>query len=136
MTPPVRIVSFGYRHGAPPTADVVADVRRLLHDPARVTGAGLLDLDGRDRAVREAVLATPGAPMLLDSLHRAAYAARLAGRPITIAVGCAGGRHRSVALAEWLAESLRHDGRPVEVTHLHVHLPRVLDHDDTPGALR
>ncbi|WP_202919379.1 RapZ C-terminal domain-containing protein [Saccharothrix deserti] len=132
---PVRIVSFGYLHDAPPQADLTVDVRRLLRDPARVRDAGLLDLDGRDTAVRDVVLNTPGAGTLLDTLRQAAYVADIARKPVTIAFGCAGGRHRSVALAEVLAALLRHDGVTVELDHLHVHLPRVLRDGDDHGQV-
>ncbi|WP_051386244.1 RapZ C-terminal domain-containing protein [Actinokineospora inagensis] len=132
--PPLRVVSFGYLHDAPPAADLVIDVRELLRDPARVTGSGLIDLDGHDPWVHAVVMNTPGARALVDGLVTAVVGLHLvAGKAVTVAIGCAGGRHRSVALAEHLAilvqiaaENL--DGRRIEVRveHLHVHLPRVL----------
>ncbi|MBP2341082.1 UPF0042 nucleotide-binding protein [Saccharothrix coeruleofusca] len=120
---PIRIISFGYLHSPAPDAERVEDVRDRFRDPARVTG--LLDLTGHDPRVRDAVLTTPGVRDLLDDLA-ADIAGWPADRPRRVAVGCAGGRHRSVAIAEELAAVLSADGWPVMVEHLHVHLPRVL----------
>lgn len=122
----VALTSFGYLHSAPPDADLVLDVRRYLRDPAAASIAGILDMDGRDVRVQDVVLATPGADTTLNELYAlvdcfpAAYTA-------VIAVGCAGGRHRSVALVEILAARLRNAGCAVTVEHRHVHLPRVLN---------
>ncbi|SES20773.1 UPF0042 nucleotide-binding protein [Actinokineospora terrae] len=133
--PVVRIVSFGYLHSTPPAADLVVDVRQLLRDPARARDGGLLDLDGLNPLVRDAVMTTPGALHLADGVFTAAFHLHtLARKPVTVAFGCAGGRHRSVALAEHVAALLRTDPTsdtaiPVSVRHLHVHLPRVLDGD-------
>ncbi|MEV0537206.1 RNase adapter RapZ [Kitasatospora sp. NPDC050463] len=121
---PIRLISFGFLHlngGPPPTADRVEDVRERLRDPA--AARGILDLDGFHPRVQQIVLNTPGAPELIDNL--VAYAMLPAG-PRTIAIGCAGGRHRACGLTEILARGLRSRGRQVEVEHLHVHLPRVL----------
>ncbi|OKI20830.1 hypothetical protein A6A25_37380 [Saccharothrix sp. CB00851] len=141
----MRIVSFGYLHGEPPAADLVVDVRQLLRDPARARNGGLLDLDGRNWMVRDAVMTTPGAVELVHGLyHGVFHLCVIAFKPVTVAFGCAGGRHRSVALAEHLAHLLATDpmgngGNPVpaQVEHLHVHLPRVLrDGDDNREAGR
>lgn len=132
----VHVVSFGYLHGEPPSADLVVDVRRLLHDPARFQNGGLLDLDGRHPVVRDTVMTTPGALQLANSVYSATFHLYVVvGKPVTIAFGCAGGRHRSVALAEHLAGLLINDpisdAIPVRLDHLHIHLPRVLrDGDD------
>jgi RNase adaptor protein for sRNA GlmZ degradation len=119
----VRVVSFGFLHDAPPDgAHLVLDVRQYLRDPAAVRG--LLDLDGRDPRVAQAVARTPGAPAAVEAL--AQFAATFPRPDCVIAIGCAGGRHRSVALAEATAELLRLHGHPVTLEHRHVHLPRVL----------
>jgi UPF0042 nucleotide-binding protein len=120
----IRLISFGYLHlngGPPPEADRVEDVRDRLRDPA--AARGILDLDGHDPRVQEVVLNTPGARELLDDL--ANYAELPAGHR-TIAIGCAGGKHRACALVTLLAQALRDRGRQVDVEHLHAHLPRVL----------
>lgn len=128
--PPIRLISFGYLHqpagpdGAPipPAADRVEDVRTRLRDPA--AARNILDLDGRDPRVQRIVLDTPGARELLVNL---ADYAQLPAAPASIAIGCAGGKHRAAALAELLATMLRERGiRDVEIEHRHVHLPRVL----------
>jgi RNase adaptor protein for sRNA GlmZ degradation len=127
----VRILSYGYLHGPAPEADLTVDVRRYLRDPASVRGAGLLDSDGRDPRVQQVVLDTPGAVHTLVTLtYYVAGFPRDRG-PLVLALGCAGGRHRSTALAEILAAELRAQGYQVELTHLHIHLDRVLTTTDT-----
>ncbi|MGC4173920.1 RNase adapter RapZ [Demequina sp.] len=115
----VNIVTFGFKNGLPADADFVADVR-FLHNPHWVPD--LRPLTGLDPAVRDYVLASEGAAefvadyaKLLDSVlsHYRAHDKH----SVTIAVGCTGGKHRSVAIAEALAVSLREHGRPVRVTH-------------------
>ena len=122
----IRLISFGYLHlndGPAPKADRVEDVRDRLRDPA--AARDILDLDGRNPRVQDIVLNTNGARELLANL--ADYAALPAG-PESIAIGCAGGKHRAASLVELLARQLRERGHVVEVEHRHVHLPRVLKH--------
>ncbi|GGX56430.1 RapZ C-terminal domain-containing protein [Streptomyces chartreusis] len=133
MPAPLKLTSFGFLHlpqdteghPIPPQADRIEDVRDRLRDPA--AARDILDLDGLNPRVQAVVLATPGAPELLDNL--AAYAALPEGPgpgARHIAIGCAGGRHRAAGLTELLAQALRDRGHHIEVEHLHVHLPRVL----------
>lgn len=129
----VEIISFGYLHGPAPEADLTFDVRRYLSDPAAVRDTGLLDCDGRDDEVRRVVLDTWGAPETID-LTLGFVLAFPHGHRCVIAFGCAGGRHRSVALAEVAAEDLRTMEFNVTVRHLHVHLPRVIGDESTGGA--
>lgn len=120
----LALISFGYLHldtGSPPRADRVEDVRDRLRDPA--AAADVLVLDGRDPRVQDIVVRTPGAADLLDNLVR--YA-ELPAAPHSIAVGCAGGKHRAPSLVELLARDLRNRGHQVDVEHRHAHLPRVL----------
>ncbi|MEU9837327.1 RNase adapter RapZ [Streptosporangium sp. NPDC048047] len=117
----LQLISFGFLHDVPPTAHRVEDLRDRYRDPA--AARPILDLDGRDGRVQAVVLATPGVAELVDNLT--AYALLPIG-PATIALGCAGGRHRAPAVAEILAARLRDLGRLVDVDHRHVHLPRVL----------
>ncbi|MGI8313447.1 RapZ C-terminal domain-containing protein [Saccharopolyspora hattusasensis] len=119
----VRLISFGYLHlhgGPPPQADRIEDVRDRLRDPA--AAAGILDLDGRDPRVQEVVANTRGARDLLDNLID--YVERCG--PRSIAIGCAGGKHRAGSLVELSARELRRLGYHVEIEHQHIHLPRVL----------
>ena len=134
---PIELTSFGYLHlptdadghPAPPTADRTEDVRDRLRDPA--AARDILDLDGRDPRVQAVVLATPGAPELLDNL--VAHALLPAG-PRRIAIGCAGGKHRACALVELLDSRLRNCGLPATIRHLHAHLPRVLNSPSRKGT--
>lgn len=96
---PIRLTSFGYLHlptgpdvsPLPPAADRIDDVRDRLRD--RAAARDILDLEGLNPRVQDAVLKTPGARELLANL--ADYATLPAG-PRRIAIGCAGGKHRVV----------------------------------------
>lgn len=115
----VHVVSFGFKYGLPLDADHVVDVR-FLANPYWISE--LRHLTGRDEPVRDYVLGLPGAR---DFIARYADALEpvLAGylnedkRYVTIAVGCTGGKHRSVALGEAVAAELRDRGHRVAVTH-------------------
>jgi UPF0042 nucleotide-binding protein len=100
----VSLVSFGFKHGVPIDADLVFDVR-FLANPHFVEG--LRPLDGRDGRVREFVMKHAESRELLqriaDFLGFVLPAYQREGKAyLTIAVGCTGGRHRSVALVEEL----------------------------------
>jgi len=113
------VVSFGYRYGLPLDADLVADCR-FLANPHWVEA--LRPFTGRDPQVRDYVLDQPGAKEFID---RYAELLRLVGdgylregkRYLTLAVGCTGGRHRSVAVAEELGARLAAAGVGVQVVH-------------------
>ena len=115
----VNIVTFGFKNGIPQDADFVADVR-FLHNPHWVPN--LRPLTGLDADVRDYVLASEGAQTFIEGYSRVLeevlglYRAH-DKHSVTIAVGCTGGKHRSVAVAEALAERLRNGGLPVRVTH-------------------
>lgn len=113
----VNVLSFGFKYGIPLDADHVVDVR-FLANPYWITE--LRHMSGRDAPVRDYVLGLPGA---LDFVDRYVDALEpvLAGylaeekRYVTIAVGCTGGKHRSVAISEAIAERLRGRGQRVTV---------------------
>jgi UPF0042 nucleotide-binding protein len=113
----LNIVSFGYKYGLPVDADLVADCR-FLPNPHWVPS--LRPLSGCDAAVRDYVLSQPAAAEFLDA-YLAVLEVSLAGferegkRYVTLAVGCTGGKHRSVAIAEQIAARL--GGRDVTVSH-------------------
>jgi UPF0042 nucleotide-binding protein len=113
----LNIVSFGYKYGLPVDADLVADCR-FLPNPHWVPE--LRAMTGRDAPVRDFVLAQQGAPEFLAA-YLAVLEVSLAGferegkRYVTLAIGCTGGKHRSVAMAEQLAARLA--GREVTVSH-------------------
>ncbi|MGN6272849.1 MAG: RNase adapter RapZ [Protaetiibacter sp.] len=116
----LTVLSFGFKYGLPPDADMVADLR-FLPNPYWVPE--LSPLTGQDDAVREFVLSQPDAPEFLEH-YVAALAAVADGyrrenkRHATIAMGCTGGKHRSVAMAEEVARHLRSlPGVSVTVRH-------------------
>jgi RNase adapter protein RapZ len=113
------VMSFGYKYGLPVDADVVVDCR-LLPNPHWVPE--LRPQSGLDPAVRDYVFAQEGAAEFLDAysnlLRRYEQGYLREGKHFaTIAVGCTGGKHRSVAIAEELAARLRADGVDVSVVH-------------------
>jgi UPF0042 nucleotide-binding protein len=113
----INIVSFGFKYGLPVDADLVADCR-FLPNPHWVPD--LRPLNGQDAAVRDYVLGQPAATAFLAA-YLQVLDVSLAGferegkRYVTLAVGCTGGKHRSVAMAEQLAARLT--GRDVGVSH-------------------
>ena len=120
----VTVMSFGFKYGLPLDADHVADVR-FLPNPFWVPE--LRRHTGLDAPVSEYVLAQDGAVQWLDA-YVAALRPVLAGytrenkRYATVAIGCTGGKHRSVAMSEQLAERLRSD--VVSATTVHRDLGR------------
>lgn len=117
--PPLRLVSFGFKHGAPAEADLVLDVRSL---PNPYYHPDLVDLPGTDSRVMAFVLHDQSARRLVgrfEALIRD-YLGHLEedGRAdFTVAIGCTGGRHRSVAVVEHLASRLSADYTPLMVDH-------------------
>jgi UPF0042 nucleotide-binding protein len=117
--PRVSVVSFGYKYGLPVDADLVADCR-FLPNPRWIEA--LAPLTGQDERVREYVLSQLGAADFLDA-YLTALRVILAGyeregkQYVTLAVGCTGGKHRSVAMAEQIAERLEETGLGVQVVH-------------------
>ncbi len=115
----ITVVSFGFKHGLPLDADHVVDVR-FLSNPYWVTE--LRHLSGKDEAVNRYVLDQPGAREFVDRyvetlLPAVAGYERELKNYVTIAVGCTGGRHRSVAVSEAIAEGLRSHGLRVRTVH-------------------
>jgi UPF0042 nucleotide-binding protein len=101
----LSIVSFGFKYGLPVDADLVADCR-FLPNPHWI--AELAPMTGQDAPVREYVLSQPGAEQFLHyytELLRVVLPGyeREGKRFVTLAVGCTGGKHRSVAIAGQLA---------------------------------
>lgn len=113
------ITSFSYRYGLPREADLVFDVRFLAnphYDPA------LRDMTGQDEPVGDYIAGDPDFATFLDGLE-AMFSVLLPryekeGKSyLTIAVGCTGGRHRSVYVAERLGKMLESDGRRIHLAH-------------------
>lgn len=115
----INVMSFGFKNGVPADVDFVADVR-FLNNPHWVTE--LRPLTGLDPAVREFVMASDGAREFLESYARvldlalSRYAAH-DKHSVTIGIGCTGGKHRSVTVAEELSRLLEAPGRAVRLTH-------------------
>lgn len=119
LTLEAGVVSFGYKYGLPLDADLVFDLR-FLPNPFWVDD--LRERDGLDPRVRDYVLGMPECREFLDRLVGLLEFMRdrflREGRKyITVALGCTGGRHRSVVLAEELASRLRKAGWSVNVRH-------------------
>ncbi|GAA2002918.1 UPF0042 nucleotide-binding protein [Nakamurella flavida] len=117
--PTMTIVSFGYKYGLPLDSDLVIDMR-FLPNPHWIPE--LRDHTGQERAVSDYVLSQEGAAEFLDryvqlvDLVSAGYR-REGKRYLTLAVGCTGGKHRSVAVAEEMARRLSSDALTVSVVH-------------------
>ncbi len=116
----VTVLSFGYKYGIPMDADLVMDVR-FLPNPFWIPE--LKDLTGKDADVRNYVLTQEGAEEFLDRYHEllrligAGYR-REGKRYLTLAIGCTGGKHRSVAISEELSKRLADEDRmAVKVVH-------------------
>lgn len=115
----ISVLSFGYKHGLPPEADLVWDVR-FMPNPNYIDR--LREKTGLDRAVKRYVLGTPQArrfgkkffALVANSLP---HYAREGKSYLTIAIGCTGGRHRSVVMAQALRDRLSGMGIDVDVTH-------------------
>lgn len=122
----LTVMSFGFKHGLPTELDLCFDCR-FLHNPYFVEE--LRDQSGMDEAVARYVVEQPDSQGFLERVdglltfllprftaEGKAY--------VTCAIGCTGGRHRSVALAEALGQRLRDRDIPVRVLHRDVEKPR------------
>ena len=116
----IQILSFGFKHGVPLESDLVFDVR-FMENPFYIPE--LRPHSGLTQPVRDFVLGQPVTRRFLGFLHEffdfvvPAYQAEGKNR-LTIAIGCTGGYHRSIAIAEAVAEDLRAQGMgPVNVWH-------------------
>jgi UPF0042 nucleotide-binding protein len=121
----VALTSFGFKFGLPEDAEWVADAR-MIRNPFWVLD--LRPLTGLDAPVRDYVLADPVAGELIDRLQALLLwsSQRYGDRDresLNVAVGCTGGRHRSVALIEALGVRLRDDGLVVTIRHRDVDQP-------------
>lgn len=120
----VNVLSFGYKYGVPREADLVFDMRFL---PNPYFESALRPLSGKDKAVADYVLHSPGAQEFFQKLRDLLFfmlpLMEAEGRyRVSIAVGCTGGRHRSVAVAEELTQALRQADYTATVEHRHLEL--------------
>ncbi|MGD9743371.1 MAG: RNase adapter RapZ [Dongiaceae bacterium] len=133
--PTVTVMSFSYRRGLPREADLVFDTRFLAnphYEPA------LRALSGGDAAVQRFIEHDPGFAPFIASLENLVMPLlprfeREGKSYLTIAVGCTGGRHRSVFVAERLAALLRGRGRQVSLRHRDVGLEEAVREAAPPG---
>ena len=115
----LTVISFGFKYGLPVDADMVADCR-FLPNPHWIPE--LAPLTGQDHQVRDYVLGQSGATEFLDA-YVAAVRVALAGYDrtgrhfVVLAVGCTGGKHRSVAMSEEIAARLAGSWPGIQVTH-------------------
>lgn len=115
----IQLVSFGYRYGLPLEADLVFDVR-FLDNPHFVPE--LRPLTGRDPEVSLFVLSQADCQQFIERVKELLYfqiprCCKEGKSSLTIAIGCTGGRHRSVAIAEELRPYLLGTGCVVEINH-------------------
>ena len=115
----LSLVSFGYRHGLPVDADLVFDAR-CLPNPHFVEA--LRPLPGSAPAIQAFVLAAPQTRGFLERIQQLLHFAlplyvHEGKAYLTLAVGCTGGRHRSVVLVDELARRLREAGHEVSTRH-------------------
>lgn len=115
----IRVESFGFKHGAPQDADMVFDVR-FLPNPNYDKEIG--HLDGNCQPVIDYVMDAPLTSRFLRKLTSLLFFCvpefEKEGKSyLTIAIGCTGGRHRSVVLSNWIGHQLSERGHQVRVRH-------------------
>ncbi len=113
------VESFGFKHGIPGDADFVFDARSL---PNPYWESALRPLTGRDPAVIKFLETQPGVQSLIDDIEKFMHARipefrASARRYLTVAIGCTGGQHRSVYIAEQLAARFAQQYPEVRVRH-------------------
>ncbi len=121
----ITLMSFGYKYGLPLDADFVFDTR-FLKNPYYVEE--FKDVDGRDEQVYKFVMSDDLAPwyagQILEILERTLPGFEdIQKINVQVAVGCTGGKHRSVSIVEWLKTQLEKNGRKVLVIHRDIDRP-------------
>jgi len=115
----INVLSFGFKYGLPPDADLVMDVR-FIANPYFVDK--LKDLDGENQAVDKFVMNDAYTSIFLNKYNELIdYLIPLYEKEgktyLTIAVGCTGGRHRSVVIARAVHNHITASGRRVDISH-------------------
>ena len=113
------ILSFGFKYGIPVDADFVFDVRFLANP---FWEEDLKKLTGLDKEVQDFVLKQDGAENFSKTINElinvtAPGYVREGKKYVTVAIGCTGGKHRSVTIAEKVAQELKSNGAKVRVVH-------------------
>ncbi|WP_207263401.1 RNase adapter RapZ [Desulfovibrio sp. Huiquan2017] len=120
----VHIITFGFKYGVPSEADLVFDLRFL---PNPYFDKSLRSLSGLDKAVSTYVLDNPTGQGFIQRfkdflLYILPLYAEEGRYRITLALGCTGGRHRSVSVAESVLATLKEKGYTVSIEHRHMEL--------------
>lgn len=120
----LQVVSFGYKHGIPIDADIVMDVRFLPNPHYKPR---LRKKTGLDAPVQRYILSQPIARHFLNDWHKIIttllpHYVHEGKSYLTIAIGCTGGRHRSVFCTKWLAQKLHSSGHPIQEFHRDISL--------------
>jgi len=115
----IQVVTFGYLHGAAPEASITVDLRGRLYNPFKDPASR--ELTGLDKVIYDRVLSTDGAMCLTSGLEQVVRVLALSDKDVTLAVGCAGGRHRSVTIGRKVVEYL--DDYEVTLVHRDVDKP-------------
>jgi RNase adapter protein RapZ len=115
----IHVMSFGFKYGVPSNADLLMDVRFLANPYFHPE---MKAMDGESTKVRDFVMADPNCPRFLekylDLLDDLIPLYEKEGKAyLTIAIGCTGGHHRSVAIARAVFEHIRRHGAEVEISH-------------------
>jgi len=119
----IKLISFGYGHGTPPAAQITLDVRHLFRDPH--VSPTMRTMTGRDQEVIDSVMRQQGAA---DTVHNLTMQSVTLDAidptgDFTLAIGCVGGRHRSVVLVNEIADMLAYFPQAhVTVTHRDIDL--------------
>ena len=115
----VNIIPFGFKYGLPPDADLVFDVR-CFPNPFYIPS--LKEKTGNDKEVQEFVMRSPQTQKFYRQMHEMIYDLLPlyydeGKSSVTIAIGCTGGKHRSVTLANLLGEDLKKDGYDITMIY-------------------
>jgi UPF0042 nucleotide-binding protein len=134
--PTLTLMSFGYARGVPRDADLVFDMR-FLHNPHWLPE--LRPLTGRDPAVAAHVAADPAfdpaVSRIIELLDLLIPGYGREGRAyVTVAFGCTGGRHRSIAVTEYVATALAARGHPAVVMHRDTEVGPGVTEDAAPAT--
>ena len=115
----ISLLSFGFRNGLPLEADIVMDVR-FLPNPYFIES--LREQSGLDQGVKDYVLGHPVSRSFVERFHALLKMLipeylREGKSYLTVAIGCTGGQHRSVAIVNHLSDSLQEDGYEISISH-------------------
>jgi len=115
----IMLISFGYKYGVPLDSDLVFDTR-FLPNPHYVDH--LRDKTGQEKEVSDYICHSETTKKYIENLFafidfQLPYLIEEGKSYLTIAIGCTGGKHRSVAVAEWLKEHLESKKYSIQITH-------------------